>query len=357
MSEQPTQSELAAEVEDLRSRLAESEEVLRAIRNGDVDAVVVTGGRGEQVYVLTGSDRVYRQLVETMSEGAVTVSESGVILYCNVRLARMLSLPLEQVLGTSLRDYLPPADQQTLDAVLGQACGESRPRELSLRTSEGRLLPVLLSASCLRSEGAASVLCLVLTDLTELRHLEQIAAAEMLARSILEGAAEGILVADIESRQLTYANPAICRMLGFTEEELICMRVDELHSERALSRAVSEFEAHACGEISSSLAFPLRRKTGDIILADITTAPIEMNGQTCVVGFFSDVTQRKRAEELTLRQLEELQRWQDVMLGREDRVQELKREVNALLRRLGEPAPYPSAEADLADSGTVEPTP
>jgi hypothetical protein len=53
----------AAELADLRARLAEAEEVLRAIRNGEVDAVVVAGERGEQVYTLSGADRVYRQLI------------------------------------------------------------------------------------------------------------------------------------------------------------------------------------------------------------------------------------------------------------------------------------------------------
>ena len=74
MTDTPARSELAAEMEDLRTRLAEAEEVLRAIRNGEVDAVVVNGERGEQVYSLIGADRVYRRLIETMSEGAATLS-------------------------------------------------------------------------------------------------------------------------------------------------------------------------------------------------------------------------------------------------------------------------------------------
>ena len=49
MTDKRSRSELAAELGDLRARLAEAEDALRAIRNGEVDAVVVTGGRGEQV--------------------------------------------------------------------------------------------------------------------------------------------------------------------------------------------------------------------------------------------------------------------------------------------------------------------
>ncbi len=185
---------------------------MRAIRNGEVDAVVVTGERGEQVYTLSGADRIYRQLIETMSEGAVTLSADGVILYCNVRLAEMLGRPLDQVLGTALRNYLPPADQQALDAILAQAGTAPSRREINLKTSDGRLVPVYLSASRLQSEGAEMVFCLVLTDLTEQKSHEQIVAAERLARSILEQAAEAIVVCDEQGRVIraSQATQQIC---------------------------------------------------------------------------------------------------------------------------------------------------
>ena len=191
---------LAAELEDLRGRLAEAEEVVRAIRNGEVDAVVVAGERGEQVYTLSGADRVYRQLIETMSEGAVTLSADGVILYGNARLAEMLGRPLERVIGTALRTCLPPTDQQALDAVLAQARTEPSRREICLQTGAGRLVPVYLSASPIQSEGAETVFCLVLTDLTEQKRYEQLIAAERLARLILEQAAEAIVVCDEQGR-------------------------------------------------------------------------------------------------------------------------------------------------------------
>jgi len=73
-----------------------------------------------------------------------------------------------------------------------------------------------------------------------------------------------------------------------------------------------------------------------------------------VLGTYMDITERKQAEEKIRSQLEELQRWQDVMLGREERVQELKREVNELCLRTGETVRYPSQIAGLGDSGTAE---
>jgi PAS domain-containing protein len=74
----------SAELEDLRRRLAEAEDMLRAIRAGEVDAIVVNGGAAPAaVYTLKSASDPYRQLIEQMSEGALTLSTEGVILYCN----------------------------------------------------------------------------------------------------------------------------------------------------------------------------------------------------------------------------------------------------------------------------------
>jgi hypothetical protein len=61
---------------------------------------------------------------------------------------------------------------------------------------------------------------------------------------------------------------------------------------------------------------------------------------------YHDITERKRAEEEIKLQLDELQRWHTVTLGRENRILELKREVNDLLSQTGQPLRYPSAESD-----------
>src|SRR5512141_3321081 len=91
--------EILAENEELRLRLEEAEETLRAIGSGEVDAFVVSGPDGEQVFTLKGAEQPYRVLVETMNEGAANLAADGTILYCNNRLAAMLQTPLEKLLG------------------------------------------------------------------------------------------------------------------------------------------------------------------------------------------------------------------------------------------------------------------
>src|SRR5580700_10966277 len=90
------------DVEALRNRLAEAENTLQAIYNGEVDSLVVSGPYGKQVFALQGTDHSYRLLVEGMQEGALTFSPAGVIYYVNQALATLVKAPLSKIIGASI---------------------------------------------------------------------------------------------------------------------------------------------------------------------------------------------------------------------------------------------------------------
>src|SRR5512147_3148871 len=115
--------DLLAENEDLRLRLEEALDTLRAIRSGEVDALVVSTPQGDQVFTLKGAEQPYRLLVETMSEGAVTVGRDGVILYCNRRFADLVKAPMETLVASSFLRFADAADAPRLEALLGQESG------------------------------------------------------------------------------------------------------------------------------------------------------------------------------------------------------------------------------------------
>lgn len=164
--------ELEAELRDARERLDEAEETLRAIRNNEVDALVVEGDRGVQVFTLQGAEQPYRTLMETMAEGALTMAADGTILYCNRQLATMLGAPLNWIIGRSLREIMPFKDWQALQGVL-DACGTSGCRgEYHLFTSGGREITTSVSACPIQLQGV-ECFCLVISDLTEQRSFEQ----------------------------------------------------------------------------------------------------------------------------------------------------------------------------------------
>jgi PAS domain S-box-containing protein len=116
-------------------------------------------------------------------------------------------------------------------------------------------------------------------------------------KTVFEGAAGGILIADIETKAFRYANPATCRMLGYTEEKLKRMNVLDLHPKESLEHVISEFEAQSRGEKTLATNIPFLKKDGSIIYVDVNTSKLLVDGKTCNVGFLANITERKQAEE------------------------------------------------------------
>jgi diguanylate cyclase (GGDEF)-like protein/PAS domain S-box-containing protein len=156
---------LLRENEVLRARLVECEEVLRAIRSGQVDALVV-GGEGEpRVVPLTREPSAHPMLVEAMSQGAGILDERGTVLYCNSHLAEMLIAPLNRVMGHCLIDFAAVADREAVARMIELGRSENCSIDTSFSRG-GSTMPVQLSLSPMRC-GAMQSVCLVATDLTD----------------------------------------------------------------------------------------------------------------------------------------------------------------------------------------------
>ena len=209
----PSPEDLLAEIADLRNRLEEAEDTLRAIREGEVDALVVSGPAGEQIYTLKGADYSYRILIEAMNEGAGILALDGDILYANQQLSEILGAPLERLVGTRICDYVEDADRELLMALLSHGWQGASKGEVSLRNRYGVIVPAYLSFRSFNLEEAPGAVCLVVTDLTQQKRQEAILAEEQLSRAIFEQAGAVILVVDPEGRILRASHEAhqICR--------------------------------------------------------------------------------------------------------------------------------------------------
>ncbi|PYQ65165.1 MAG: hybrid sensor histidine kinase/response regulator [Acidobacteria bacterium] len=236
------ETDLAAEAQDLRTRLLEAEETLRAIRRGEVDALVVEGGRGEQIYTLKGADHSYRIFLEAMHEGAATLTADGVILYCNRRFAEMARVPLEDVIGSSLRRFVRPADLPELAAVLREGLNGTGKRELCFQTG-AETMPVYLTASTLPlDDGEEPAICLVMTDLTERKRSERLVADEKLARQEAEAAnqAKDHFLATLSHELRTPLTPVLAVLSGLQENPQIPA---DVRPQLAMMRRNVELEA------------------------------------------------------------------------------------------------------------------
>ena len=206
-STRKTYQQLLSENEDLQARLEEAEDTLRAIHSGEVDALVISGAGGEQIFSLTGADYPYRALIETMGEGALTLTMDGVVLYANNCFAEMIKTPLEQVIGSDIQDWVEPAGRKSLQTLLqGDESQAHQVEEITLRARDGTSVPGLLSVKVLQARDMQGYLAVVISDLTEHKRIEAIAAAEASAREMLadskqESLAMGSLIEDLKQSE------------------------------------------------------------------------------------------------------------------------------------------------------------
>ena len=162
----------------LRRRLADAEETLRAIRAGEVDTVAGLGKRHDQVFTLQGAEQSYRVLIESMNEGALTLTADRTILYANQCFARMVQCPLEQVIGGSLQRFLSPEDRAGLRPLLRRSAKSGGKIEVLLRTAGGATLPANFSIRPLAAKAARGAhFAFVVTDMTEARRTEDLLRA------------------------------------------------------------------------------------------------------------------------------------------------------------------------------------
>ena len=220
---------------ELRARLAAAEEALSAIRRGEVDAVVVAGKRGPQVYTLAGAGQDYRVLIESMNEGALTLTADAVILYANRCFARMVQRPLQEVISGSFHRFVAPADQVAVRALLKRAPGSGAKIQAVLVVGGGSELPVHISIRPMAAPGVSpAALGMVVTDMTEAKRSEErlrdLAQRLVEAQEIERGRVAGELHENVS--QLTYGILMRCETLakkqpspaGVSQAELLKLR-------------------------------------------------------------------------------------------------------------------------------------
>jgi PAS domain S-box-containing protein len=168
-SEQRTSD--SAELAELQRRLDEAEDTLRAIRDGEVDALVIDSPKGEMIYTLTSADYPYRLMIDEMNEGAVSVSPDSYILYSNRNFGSILGLIESNASGVPFGDFIVDHQREQFLQDVERARNESIKREYVLSPGDGRQIPVLLSFAKLQPQ--TNSISIVVTDLTAQKALEE----------------------------------------------------------------------------------------------------------------------------------------------------------------------------------------
>jgi PAS domain S-box-containing protein len=227
----------AQEIADLRARLEEAQETLRAIQAGEVDALVM----GEEVYTLKGAETPYRVLVEQMYEGAGTLLDDGTVLYANRRLGELLRIPLQELIGTSLRRFVAPTELPAFDKLLAEGKQCSSKGEFTLQRQGDSALSVQLSFSVVQEQDTRPI-CVTVTDLTERKRAElalrqshdsleqrvvertaELRESEERFRSVLDNAMDCIYRINLQTSRYEYISPSVEEIVGFSPDELMTL--------------------------------------------------------------------------------------------------------------------------------------
>ena len=195
----PSPSDAMRETQDLRARVEELEETLRAIRMGEVDAVLVSSAQGDQVFTLQGAEHPYRLLVETIEEGAATLSDDGTVLYSNKSFAAFFGVALERFIGTPLQNFLSGNDAEFLKTLIMGAKLASTRGEIRLQGKNGKPRTVRLTLSPNRELGLEAI-CAVATELTEIVDANQ--ALRITETSLRQLSARLLQLQDEERRRI-----------------------------------------------------------------------------------------------------------------------------------------------------------
>jgi PAS domain S-box-containing protein len=250
--------------------------------------------------LLTESEERYRRLFETANDGIVLLEKGeGKITHANPAAEKMLGYTQKESIGNKLQDIgvlLDLGDFQTTMQILNKN-GIIKYDNVPVKTKAEQHI----DTDIYLVDRAKLVQCNI-RDITERKQAElALQESEERYRMLFEGSTQGILATDFETRRFVFANPSICRMLGYSEVELLQLGVADIYPKDSLDHVISEIESQAQGEKPLSHEIPCLRKDGTIFLADITGSVTEVHGRKCSVGFFMDITERKRMEEEVLK--------------------------------------------------------
>lgn len=292
----------------LRQQLREVEEVCHAIRGGEVDAVVVGNtDEDKRVLLMSGAYSRYRQIVEDMLQGAVTVTPAGEILFANHAFARMAGENILDVFRMPLQRWVAPAHHEQLRTMLAARVGQ-RDVQVELRRAAAPPLPVTLSivsasddfvtllvtpfAAANDGEDARATLEAIRSGAVDAfvvggKHVRLLDSAQAPYRVLVEQMRQGAASIDADGT-IVYVNERLATMLATPIPRLVGTKVAQhvLDADRPALRALLASRSNAQGDLR------LLRPNGDPTAVQVTMTVLEGHK----LFLFTDVSERKRHE-------------------------------------------------------------
>lgn len=291
-----TKEELIDRIEELEARLQEAEDTLEAIRSGGVDALVVQGDRGEQVFALKSAERPYRVLVESINEGAVIALLDGTITYCNKQFAKMANSSTESIIGSNIAKYASGTNNMIKKI---QSASAAKKRFGSFEAKMSRIgsgdITVLVSYIFMDFEGTETIGALI-TDLTEQKIAQEQIRDREQRLSVMVSQLPAIAWTTDKDLTITSYSGSGLKTLGVTSEEMVGkkfggafdLKKEEYRNalsvaQNALKGTAGVYELHVRDHVWESHVNPMHDEEDRII---------------GLIGISLDVTGEKRKDQM-----------------------------------------------------------
>jgi len=306
LSKAPSRAALLDVNAELRARLDEAEETLCAIRNGEVDALVVESDTGPQVYTLQGHDaeanRFRGEILSQVSDAVIAVDDEERIIYLNAAAERLYGFSSSEALGQSLSkvyssSWLHPDDELAANTALREH-GHWR-GEYCHVTRDGREISVESGLTLLR-EGTGQVtgMLAVIRDTTQRKLQERkILVSEIRYRRLFEAAHDGILVLDPRTRKIIDANPFMLRMLGYSLGELVGKELFEIGLLRDAEASRQMIRELGRAKQVRYENMPLESREGRRLEVEVVANLYDENGRPIVQCNIRDISERRQSED------------------------------------------------------------
>ncbi len=292
------------------------------------------------------SQEIFRSVVETANEGIWMLDENNITTFVNPALEQMLGYPAAEMMGKSIKDFLVGEDLKDFYNRLAQRKeGKREILERRYHHKNGSIIYASVSASPIFDKEKKYIgTFAMITDITEIRRFHEALRLNAEQFELLTSTSlDGYWKVDLHGNIID-VNEAYCRMTGYGKDEILNMRIMDLEANEKAEETERRIEKLLNDKYDK---FETKHRCKDGMIIEVEVSTVHAKNLGVILAFINDITERKKYEAELIHQMEEINRFNKLMIGREEKMVQLKEEINHLLSELGRPKKYEQKENNI----------